>query len=199
MSTQPLELTVPSGCTIGAFPATESEAHMALADELRRLTQGVMSRPGSVTITFALPADDPRIIRFVAMERRCCSSLAITVGADTQGATVTYAGDSPEQQETLFALARMFDPTGPSKAIVDLGGAKKAAKGLGSIGAIGIACGAACAVGPLIAAGGIGALGGTLVSGFVPIVAAVVIAIGIGVGMLVWRARRRAAGSRCSC
>ena len=197
MTTHPLELAPPPGCTIAAFSAEETDAHVALAQELRGLTRGVASRPGSVTITFGVPADDARIIRFVAMERQCCSFMDITVGADTEGATVTYAGNAPEHQQTLFELARMFDPTGPSRMAVNLGTARTAAKGVGSIGALGIACGAACALGSLIAAGGIGALAGTPASGFMPI--ALVVAVGLALAVVVWRARRRDRAARCSC
>jgi uncharacterized iron-regulated membrane protein len=199
MSTQPLELSPPRGCTIGTFSTEESDAHVALAQELRNVTRAVASRPGSVTLTFAIPADDERIIRFVAMERQCCSFMNIAVGADTEGATVTYSGNTPEQQQTLFELARMFDPTGPATTVVNLGTSKKVGKGVGSICAIGVACGAACALPPLLAAGGIGALGGTLASGVFPIALAIVFAIGIGAAVVMWRARRRERGPGCSC
>lgn len=193
--TAPVAVHVPSGCRLDVFTEEDLADHVTRIADLRTRATGVSSRPGTVTVSFDLPADDERLIAFVASERRCCGFLSITLGADVNGATVIYASDDPEAREALFEAARLFDPAGPATSSVKVTG-RSVSKAVGPIGLIGVACGAACALPLLVTAGGLGAIGGGLAGvGW--------IAVAVGVAALIvgveWYRRRRVAISAAGC
>lgn len=112
------ELAPPPGCALDRLGEDELDTHLSDTAQLRELVTATHAGHGRVTIHFATQADDARIARFVAAERRCCGSLAITVRADVDGATITYASDEPGDRPALVQIARIFDPSNADSRII---------------------------------------------------------------------------------
>ena len=73
-----MDFPVPIACSAEAIPASERDAHFALAAKL--FDEAVAERSGPDGRTFLVPAEQlMELARFVENERKCCPFLRFTI------------------------------------------------------------------------------------------------------------------------
>jgi hypothetical protein len=89
-----------SGCLLSAGELGEQRARAAL---LRPAVLGVSSSPGALSVSFSPDVDSEVLATLIAVERECCSFLAIDY--DERERVLRIGGDDPS---VLDGLASFF-------------------------------------------------------------------------------------------